>query len=68
MSRLRAIMCVVALTGFTIGCGYVIATPSVQGRAFVVQSGLFSSTYWSCDATGAQPVCYQTKQKPLEEK
>jgi|GEM_PF-6082032 len=58
----------VAIFGLATGCSYVTTTPSVQGRTFVVHTGLFSSQYWNCDATGDQPVCYQTKQKALAEK
>jgi len=62
----QRLLLAVVLAAMATGCSYVTTTPSVQGRTFVVHSGLFSSTYWNCDATGDQPVCYQTKQKALE--
>ena len=45
------------------GCTYLSATPSVQGRAFVVRNEYVSSSYWNCDATSGEPVCYQTRKK-----
>ncbi len=43
------------------GCTvYTIATPSVQGRAFIVRDG---SSFWNCDATSGAPICYQTKRQ-----
>jgi hypothetical protein len=42
------------------GCAFMTATPSVQGRAYVVRSG---TEFWNCDATSGEPVCYQTKKK-----
>lgn len=65
---LGSLLLAVVLSGLATGCTNVTTTPSVAGRTFVVHSGLFSSTYWNCDATGDTPVCYQTKKKPLEEK
>jgi hypothetical protein len=50
-----------ALAAVSGGCTYLSATPSVQGRAYVVRNEAFSSTFWNCDATGGEPVCYQTK-------
>jgi len=43
------------------GCVYVTASPSVQGKAFVVQKKLMSSSYWNCDATGDTPTCWEVK-------
>ncbi len=43
------------------GCTYLAATPSVQGRAFVIRNEYVSSSYWNCDATSGEPVCYQTR-------
>lgn len=45
------------------GCTYIAATPSVQGRAFVIRNEYVSSSYWNCDATNGEPVCYQTKKQ-----
>jgi hypothetical protein len=39
------------------------ATPSVQGRAYVVRTNVGGSDFWNCDATSGEPVCYQTKKK-----
>lgn len=47
------------------GCAYVTATPAVQGRAYVVRNSYTGSTLWNCDASGGQPVCYQTQQQSL---
>jgi hypothetical protein len=43
------------------GCTYLAATPSVQGRAYVIRNEYVSSSYWNCDATSGEPTCYQTK-------
>jgi hypothetical protein len=42
------------------GCLYVTAAQSVKGRAWVVRSELVGSSFWNCDATNGDPVCYQT--------
>jgi hypothetical protein len=42
------------------GCTYLTATPSVQGHAYVVRNEYVSSSFWNCDATSGEPVCYQT--------
>ncbi len=56
----------IAMAAITLGgCTYMAATPSVQGRAYVLRAGLGSSDFWNCDATSGQPVCYQTKKKFL---
>jgi hypothetical protein len=47
------------------GCMYMVATPSVQGRAFVVRNAMVSSDFWNCDATAGDPVCYQTQKANL---
>jgi hypothetical protein len=47
------------------GCLYTVATPAVQGRAYVVRSALVSSDFWNCDATSGEPVCYQTQKVAL---
>lgn len=49
-----------ALSG---GCTYLAATPSVQGRAYVIRNEYVSSSYWNCDATSGEPTCYQTKKQ-----
>jgi hypothetical protein len=55
---------VLAVTAFTFGgCAFTTATPSVQGRAYVVRSNVGGSDFWNCDATSGEPVCYQTKKK-----
>ena len=56
---------VLILLGFisSAGCTYLAATPSVQGRAYVVRNEYVSSSYWNCDATSGEPVCYQTRKK-----
>jgi hypothetical protein len=47
------------------GCMYVTVTPSVQGRAFIVQKKLIGgSSFWNCDATGGTPTCYKVKNVP----
>ena len=45
------------------GCTYIAATPSVQGRGYVIRNEYVSSSFWNCDATGGEPVCYQTKKQ-----
>jgi hypothetical protein len=45
------------------GCTYLTASPSVQGHAFVIRNEYVSSSYWNCDATGGEPVCYQTRKQ-----
>ena len=47
------------------GCTYMAATPSVQGKAYVVRNAMYASDFWNCDATAGDPVCYQTKKKYL---
>jgi hypothetical protein len=45
------------------GCTYLSATPSVQGHAYLVRDEWVASSFWNCDATGPEPVCYQTKKQ-----
>ena len=42
-------------------CSWVVVTESVKGRAFVIKTAPFASTYWNCDATKGDPVCYKTR-------
>lgn len=46
------------------GCVYVTASPSVNGKAFVVQKKLLQSSFWNCDATGDTPTCWEVKNTP----
>lgn len=47
------------------GCMYTMATPAVQGRAYVVRNAFTTSDFWNCDATSGEPVCYQTQKQNL---
>jgi hypothetical protein len=47
------------------GCLYTVATPAVQGRAYVVRGAFVTSDFWNCDATSGEPVCYQTQKQNL---
>jgi len=47
------------------GCMYTVATPAVQGRAYVVRNAFTTSDFWNCDATSGEPVCYQTNRVVL---
>jgi hypothetical protein len=47
------------------GCMYAVATPAVQGRAYVVRNAFTTSDFWNCDATSGEPVCYQTNRVVL---
>jgi hypothetical protein len=47
------------------GCTYIVATPAVQGRAYVVRNAFVTSDFWNCDATSGEPTCYQTAKAPL---
>jgi hypothetical protein len=29
----------------------------------VIRNEMAGSSYWNCDATGGEPVCYQTKKQ-----
>ena len=62
----RILLLGVLLGGFTAsGCMYVTVTPSVQGRAFIVQKKLIGgSSFWNCDATAGTPTCYKVKNVP----
>jgi len=43
------------------GCStYMVAAPSVQGKAYVVRDG---ASLWNCDATSGTPTCYQAKRQ-----
>jgi hypothetical protein len=45
-------------------CTYTTAVPSVQGRAFVVQRAwFFKSSFWNCDSSGPQPICFETAKR-----
>ncbi len=63
MKTLIAVGALVAAGLASGGCTYMTATPSVQGRAYVVRSSAGGSDFWACDATSGEPVCYQTKKK-----
>lgn len=63
----RTILYLLCLAGAGLGgCVYIAATPSVQGRAYVVKAGPTGSSYWNCDANGGQPICFQTIQENLK--
>ncbi len=47
------------------GCMYTVATPAVQGRAYIVRNAFTTSDFWNCDATSGEPVCYQTNRVTL---
>jgi len=49
------------------GCIGVAAVESVQGKAFVVKGSAFGTSLWNCDASGAQPTCYEVTAIPYEE-
>ena len=48
------------------GCVAATAVESVQGKAFVVKGSVFGTSFWNCDGTAAQPVCYEVEQTPYE--
>jgi hypothetical protein len=60
---MRWLLAATALLAVSGGCTYIAATPSVQGRAYVIRNEYVSSSFWNCDATGGEPVCYQTKKQ-----
>ncbi|MCS6911690.1 MAG: hypothetical protein RMK29_01910 [Myxococcales bacterium] len=47
------------------GCMYITAVRSVQGKAFVVKASPFGGSFWNCDATSGEPVCYRVTEVPL---
>ncbi len=47
------------------GCQYTYATPAVQGRTFVVKNSFTGGTFWNCDATSGEPVCYEVNKVNL---
>lgn len=57
-----AVVGIVAVSGMS-GCTYIAATPSVQGKGYVVRQELFTSSFWNCDATSGEPVCFQAKKQ-----
>jgi uncharacterized protein YceK len=60
MNKLVGLAVIAVSAVMVSGCAFMTATPSVQGRAYVVKSG---TEFWNCDATSGDPVCYQTKKK-----
>ena len=42
-----------------VGCSYHTAVRAQAGKAFVVKSGLFGSSFWNCEASGGKPKCYK---------
>ena len=54
---------IVLFAALSTGCTYLATVPSVQGRAYVVRNEYVSSSFWNCDATSGEPVCYQTKKQ-----
>jgi hypothetical protein len=60
--------CLIILGAAGSGCTYISGAQSVQGRAYVVRNEWVSSSYWNCDATSGEPVCYQTHKQPLAKK
>lgn len=48
----------------TSGCMYITAVRSVQGKAFVVKASPFGGSFWNCDATSGEPVCYRVSEVP----
>jgi hypothetical protein len=41
------------------GCAYSMVVEGQQGKAFVVKSTPFGSTFWNCEASGGKPKCYK---------
>lgn len=47
------------------GCMYITAVKSVQGKAYVVKASPMGGSFWNCDATSGEPVCYQVSEVNL---
>ncbi len=47
------------------GCMYMTAVKSQQGKAFVVKASPFGGSFWNCDASSGEPVCYKVVEQPL---
>ena len=60
---MRWMLALGALFAVSGGCTYLSATPSVQGKAYIMRNEMAGSSFWNCDATGGEPVCYQTKKQ-----
>ena len=60
---IRWMLALGALAAVSGGCTYLSATPSVQGKAYVIRNEYVSSSFWNCDATSGEPVCYQTRKQ-----
>ena len=44
------------------GCTYLTAVRSVQGKAYVVKASPMGGSFWNCDSTSGEPVCYQVSE------
>lgn len=44
------------------GCVYITAVRSLQGKAFVAKASPLGGSFWNCDATSGEPVCYQVSE------
>lgn len=64
MRKLLLIGTILASGALSSGCLYAVAAPTVKGRAFVIRNEFVGSSFWNCDATNGQPVCYQTRKVP----
>jgi len=42
------------------GCTYHMAVNGTKGKAWVVKTDPFGSTFWNCEATDGKPKCYKT--------
>jgi hypothetical protein len=47
------------------GCTYLTAVRSVQGKAYVAKASPMGGSFWNCDATSGEPVCYQVSEVEL---
>jgi hypothetical protein len=60
---LKRLVVLAAFGGLLPACTFLTAAPSVQGRAYVIRNEYIQTTFWNCDATSGEPVCYQTKKQ-----
>lgn len=49
-----------------VGCIGQVATPAVQGKAYVIKGSFFGTTVYNCDASGGEPECWAVKEEPVK--
>jgi hypothetical protein len=48
------------------GCTYVTAVRSIQGKAFIIKRSPTGDSFWNCDASTGEPICFRVVEVPAK--